>query len=472
MRPELPIAATWPKGPAYEPSQPGVPTASEIKWQDFFEDQRLQRMIATALENNRDLRLAALNVQKARALYGIQRAERYPAFDGAVNATRKRVTADLSNTGERNTQREYAVDLGTFSWEIDFFGRLKSLEDQALQKFMATLQARRSTQILIVSSVAEAYFTLGADRENLKLSQTTFDAQKAAYDLIRRRQLAGVATELDLNRAQTQVDVARRDIAHYTQLVAQDENALNLLVGTASFIPEDIIPEDLAHIVPPKEISAGISSTVLLTRPDIMQAEYLLKAAMANIEAARASLFPRISLTATAGIASSQLSGLFEGGSGTWLFAPQAAIPIFDKRLWAALTVSKAERKIALTEYEKAIRTAFREVLDVLAVRGTMEEQLRAQTSLVRAASETYRLSNIRYTKGVDNYLSVLDAQRSLYDAQQALVSLRLADLVNQVRCYAVLGGGADGHGQTDIGESDLPTINLKKILSLPALFR
>jgi multidrug efflux system outer membrane protein len=352
------------------------------------------------------------------------------------------VPADISSTGERYTAEQYDVNLGVFAWEIDFFGRLRSLRDQALEAFLATDEARRSTQILIVSAVANTYLTLAADRENLRLTQTTLEAQKATYNLIKRRYEVGLATELDLNRAQTQVDIARRNKAIYTQRVAQDENALNFLVGRSSPVSGGNMPEDLAGIAPLKAIETGIPSEVLLNRPDILQAEHLLKAANANIGAARAALFPRISLTTTVGTASAELSGLFDAGSGTWLLAPQVVMPIFDARLWSALDVTKADQEIALAQYEKAIQVAFRDVADTLAVRGTVDEQLAAQQSLVRAASETYRLSEARYIKGIDNYLGVLVAQRSLFAAQQGLVALKLAKRANQVQLYAVLGGG------------------------------
>ena len=445
-QPEAPVPDAWPAGPAYSqvPAESEPSMTAETPWREFFTDERLQKVIGTALENNRDLRLAALNVQRARALYGIQRSALYPAVDATANANQHRVPADLSSTGQSRTAEQYDVNLGIYSWEIDFFGRIRSLKDQALEAYLATEQAHRGTQILIVSAVADAFLTLAADQENLKLAQTTLEAQQASYQLIKRRVEVGLASELDLHRAQTQVDIARRDRGRYTQLVAQDQNALNFLTGTPTAVQEEILPPDLADVEPFKSISAGISSEVLLRRPDILQAENLLKAANANIGAARASLFPRISLTTAVGTASSELSGLFASGSGTWLFAPQITMPVFDARLWSALDVTKAEKEIVLVQYEKAIQTAFRDVADALAVQGTIDERMAAQQSLVRAAAETYRLSAARYTKGVDNYLSVLDAHRSLYAAQQTLVYLRLAKLANQVRLYAVLGGGAE----------------------------
>ena len=445
-RPEAPVPADWPIGAAYQETKtmPITPPATEISWQEFFGDGRLQQILATALNNNRDLRIAALNVERARGLYGIQRAELYPTLDAVGTGSKQRVPADLSGVGKKITVEQYRVDFGILSWEIDFFGRIRSLKDRALEQYLSTEEARRSAQILLVSSVVTAYLSLAADRENLRLGETTLEAQQSAYDLIKRRYEVGLATELALNQAQTLVDTARRNIAVFTQLVAQDENALNLLVGSPAPIPRELLPADLGSVSSLKEISPGLSSEVLLLRPDIMAAEHQLKAANAYIGAARAAFFPRIALTTTVGTASADLSGLFGSGQGTWGFAPQIVWPIFDARLWSAYDVTIAEKEIALAQYEKAIQTAFREVADALAVRGTAEQQLSAQQSLVDAYARTYRLSVARYGKGIDSYLGVLDAQRSLYTAQQALVFLRLGKLANQVRLYAVLGGGSD----------------------------
>ena len=441
-RPASPVPADWPTGAAYNDTQavPGVSTVSELKWREFFTDTRLQKVIETAVNSNRDLRLAALNVEKVRALYGIQRAELLPTVNVAGRGSKERVPADLSTTGKSITQEHYGVNLGISSWEIDFFGRIRSLKDQALQEYLATEQARRSAQILLVSSVSNAYLALAADRENLELVASTLESQQATYALIKRLYDVGFATELDLRRAQTQVDAARGDVAHYTQLVAQEQNVLNLLAGSP--VPEDLLPVDLTSVTPPNDISPGLSSEVLLNRPDIMAAEHRLKGAYAYIGAARAAFFPRISLTTMVGTASAELSGLFSAGSATWSFVPQIMMPIFDARTWAALRVSTVERKIILTQYEKAIQVAFREVADALAVRGTVDQQVSAQQSLVNAVAETYRLSNKRYAKGVDSYLSVLDAQRSLYGSKQGLISLRLAKLASHVKLYTVLGGG------------------------------
>ncbi len=438
-RPKAPVPAEWPNGAAYG-SQLSTNNYQLPEWQEFVSDEKLQQVIGTALTNNRDLRIAALNVERARAMYGISGAELLPTVNATGSGSKQRIPGGVMGFPEPLTIERYDANLGVASWEIDFFGRIRSFKNEALQEYLATEQARRSAQILLVSSVANAYLTLAADRENLALAETTLTSQQDAYNLIKRRHDLDLVSDLDLYRVQTQVDAARRDVARYRQQAAQDENALNLLVGSS--VPGELLPTELNGVTPPKEISPGLSSEVLLRRPDVLQAEDLLKAANADIGAARAAFFPRISLTAAIGASSSELSGLFKAGSGAWSYAPQIVMPIFDARTWSANKAAKVQREIAVTQYEKAIQSAFREVADALAVRGTVDQQVAAQQSLVNAFAETYRLSNSRYDKGIDNYLSVLDAQRSLFAAQQGLVFLRLAKLANQVQLYAVLGGG------------------------------
>jgi multidrug efflux system outer membrane protein len=446
-RPEAPIPAGWPTGPTYKetPAEEGAPGAADLQWREFFTDERLQKVIETALQNNRDLRVAALNVERARALYRVQRAELLPTVNATGTASKERVPGILSQAGQATTVELYNVNLGISSWEIDFFGRIRSLKDAALEQYFATAQARVSAQILLISEVANAYLTLAADRENLQLARSTLETQQAAHNLIRRRYEVGLVPELDLRQVQTRVDAARVDVAQYTGLAAQDENALNLLIGSP--VPADLLPEALSAVRPLPDVSPGTSSEVLLRRPDILQAENLLKAANANIGSARAALFPRITLTTSRGTTSDQLSGLFKSNSDTWIFAPQIVMPIFDARTWSAYDVAKVDREISLTQYEKAIQVAFREVADALARSGTVGDQMEAQQSLVEATMETYRLANARYAKGIDIYLNVLDAQRSLYAAQQGLIAIRLAKLANQVRLYAVLGGGGESVG-------------------------
>jgi outer membrane protein, multidrug efflux system len=440
-RPAAPIPLQWPEGEAYENmAEQGALPVQELSRQAFFENEPLLKIIDLALENNRDLRLAALNVEKARALYGIQRAELFPALHATGMGAKEQRSSDLITPGEPRTVEQYNVGLGMAAWEIDFFGRIRSLEDQALEEYLATDAARQSVRIALVAQVADAYLTLATDRENLNLARSTLDSQQKAHDLIKRQYEVGIATELDLGRAEIPVETARKDVARFTQSVALTQNALNLLAGSP--VPEALLPKDLETVQKTRAILADLSSDVLLFRPDIMAAEHQLKSAHAYIRAARAAFFPRISLTTGIGTASDALSGLFSSGTGTWNFVPQAALPIFDARVRAAYRVSKAQRDIAVAQYEKTIQTAFREVADALAVQSMIDRQISAQETLIQAVEKTYFLATKRYEKGIDGYLSVLDAQRSLYTQQQVLNSLLLQKRANQVRLYAVLGGG------------------------------
>lgn len=316
------------------------------------------------------------------------------------------------------------------------------MKEQALREYLATEEARRGAQVALISATAGAYLALAADQDNLGLAQSTLKTQEDAYALIKKQFDAGVATEMDLRRAQTQVDTARGEVARFTQIVAQDRNALNLLAGEP--VPDEWLPENLAGVASPADLSPGLSSEVLLRRPDIMAAEAQLQGANAFIGAARSAFFPRIALTTAIGVASDELSGLFGSGSGTWSFAPTISLPIFDARTWAAYRVSKATREIALAQYEKAIQTAFREVADALAVQGTLDQQIASQESIVDSLTTVHSLAEKLYQQGVVSYLEVLDAQRSLYAVQQGLNGLRLARAANRVHLYAVLGGGAD----------------------------
>jgi len=443
-RPAAPVPAEWPSGSAYgeAAAKPADKPLADIPWQEFFVDQRLQKLVALALENNRDLRVAVLNIERSRAQYQIQRSDLFPKVDATADGTFQRLPEDFSGTGQARTIHQYSVGLGVSSYELDLFGRVRSLKDQALEQYLATEQARRSVQISLVSQVATTYLALGADRERLKLAKETLTSQQSSFQLTKSRFEAGVSSALDLHQAQTSVDTARLDIARYTTLVAQDENALALVVG--SKIPADLLPPSLSETLTAlKELAPGLPSEVLLNRPDILQAENLLKGNNANIGAARAAFFPSITLVSSVGFGSNELSGLFTGESFAWSFAPRITLPIFTAGSnQAKLTVAEVDRDIAVARYEQAIQTAFREVSDALALRGTIDEQVAAQQSLTDATSESYRLSQARYEKGVDSYLQVLDAQRSLYSAQQNLISVRLSRISNLVTLYKVLGGG------------------------------
>jgi outer membrane protein, multidrug efflux system len=441
QRPAAPVAAAWPSGTA---AQASGTSAAELAWTDFFVDARLRSAIDAALANNRDLRVAALQIEQARAVHRIQRAERFPTVEVSAATIAQRTLASLSPGGRAATTSDYEAGIGFSRYEIDFFGRVRNLNEQALQAFLATAEARRSVHLSLVAEVANVYLTLAADRERLAVARRTFDSQNASYTLIRRRFELGAASQLDLRRAQTTVDAARADVARFTRLVAQDENALALLIGAP--LRAEWLPDALEPVSSLADVPTGVPSDVLQRRPDIRQAEHRLQAAHAVIGQARASFFPSVTLTALGGVASGELSELFRGGAGAWSFIPRISLPIFDGgRNSATLQAAEVGREIALAEYERAIQGAFREVADTLAARGTLGQQLEAQQSLVDAAADSQRLSDIRFREGAESYLTVLDAQRSLYAAEQDLISLRLARLSNQVTLYKVLGGGWSG---------------------------
>ena len=444
LRPEAPVPAAWPSGPAYLADAAAAEQAmADFPWQEFFVDPQLQQLIALALENNRDLRVATLNIERSRAQYRISRADLFPRVDAIGEGSGRRVPADLSGSGNAETLHQYRADLAVSAYEVDLFGRVRSLNEQALQQYLATEQARRSVHISLVAEVVANYLALAADRERLALAIETLDNYQTSYQLTRSRFEAGIASALDLNQAQSSVDAARVEIARYTTLVARGENALNLVVGTQ--VPAELLPPALsATLTAVQDIPPGLPAEVLLRRPDILQAENQLKGLNANIGAARAAFFPRIVLVSTIGTGSAELSGLFADGSLVWSFVPRLTLPIFDAgRNRANLQVAEVDRDIAVARYEQAIQTAFREVADALARRGTIDEQLAAQQSLTDATAESYRLSQARFEKGVDSYLAVLVSQRFLYGAQQSLINARLDRLDNLVTLYRVLGGGS-----------------------------
>jgi multidrug efflux system outer membrane protein len=448
QRPAAPIPAAYPlarggDAAAYPATSAAI--AADIGWRDFLADPRLQQLVSLALDNNRDLRVAVLNIEQSRAQYRIQDAASLPTVNASGSGSTSRSPADLSTTGQAGISRQYSATLGFSAYELDLFGRVRSLEAQALQQFLATEEARRSTQISLVAEVANDYLTLAADQERLKLAQRTLQSQSDSYGLTQRKVELGVASDLELRQAQTTVESARVDMARYTSQIAQDRNALALVVGTT--VPDDLLPTGLDDAVAALgnrgDLPAGLPSTLLQRRPDVLQAEHQLQAANANIGAARAAFYPRISLTANAGTASSSLSGLFKAGSGSWTFAPQINLPIFDGGSNRAnLDLATISRDIYVAQYEKAIQTAFREVADGLAQRENLQPQLDAQTALVKASAESYRLSEARFQRGVDSYLQLLDAQRSLYSAQQNLIGTQLTRISNLVTLYKVLGGG------------------------------
>lgn len=442
-RPEPAVAHVWPTGPAYATPVGGDgATAAQLGWRQFFVDANLQTLIGLTLANNLDLRVAVLNIEKARAQYRIERAALLPTIDAGGTATWERLPAVLSPTGAPLSERIFTASVGFSSYEIDLFGHVRSLKDQALQQYFSTEAARAGTQISLIGEVVTAYLTLAADGERLALARQTLASQGSSYQLTKRTYELGEATLLDLRQAETLVDSARVDVATYLAEVAQDENALTLLAGTA--IPANVVPQTLPlsiSLIAP--LPEGIPSSVLQQRPDVLESEHTLRAANANIGAARAAFFPSITLTGSYGSASASLGDLFKHGSLNTSLEPQITLPIFDAGAnRARLGVAKADRDIDVAQYQHAIQTAFREVADGLADQGTIDERVTAQTALVEAAGDSYRLSDALFRKGIDSFLQVLDSQRSLYTAQQSLITLHLAKLENLVTLYKVLGGG------------------------------
>ena len=439
LRPAAPIPTEWPASAAAVGKGKSL---AETGWQDFFADARLKHVVELALRNNRDLRVAVLNIEKARAQYQISDASRYPAINATGAGNTQRLSDSQSPSGNSVISRQYSLGVGFSGYELDFFGRIANLKDQALEQFLATEDAQRSVHISLVAESATTWLALAADQERLQLARETLSSQQESLTMTQRSFDVGVSTALDLNQSRMAVESAKADVARYTAAVAQDRNALNLVVGSTT--PDDLLPTKLTEVAPAmNEIPAGVPSETLLQRPDIAQAERLLRAANANIGAARAAFYPRIVLTASGGVASNRLSNLFDGGTGTWSFLPQIILPIFNAGAnQASLDAAQADQKIRIAQYEKAIQGAFREASDALAVRATVGDQTAAQQALVAAAAESYRLSDLRYRTGVDSYLPVLDSQRSHYAAQQGLISVKQAQQGNVVSLYKVFGGG------------------------------
>ena len=439
LQPELPqaqpdIPAAWPEATAAD----GAGAADAIGWREFFTDPNLVEIIARALQNNRDLREAALNVERTRAQYQMQRADRLPSVGLSVSGQRYGGPAAASNV----TPDLYTAGLGISAFELDLFGRVRNLSDAALQAYFAQEEARRAVQISLVGEIASVYLTLAADIASQRAAQSTLEDQLALFELIQKRQAIGAVSGLDVEQARTTVETARADAAQFAGLVATGRNALALLAGAP--VEDTLLPAGfdlaLSGLAP---LPTGLASNVLLRRPDVRQAEHLLRAANANIGAARAAFFPSISLTGLYGSASGELDGLFKSGTRLWSFNPTVNIPIFQGgRLTAQLGVATADRDIALARYERSIQAGFRDVSDALALTRTLDARRAASQALRDAAERTHRLSKERYDRGLDSYLVLLDAQRTLYSAQQNLIAAQLAEQDNRIRLYRVLGGG------------------------------
>ena len=434
--PPLPVAAQYPE------TDPAGAHAADIAWQAYFADARLQALIAQALASNRDIRIAALRVEEARAAYGIQRAEQFPTIALGASGSRTRVPGDLSVTGRPMTSAQYQTGLNVSAWELDFWGRVRSLKDSALQTLLASDEARRAVGVALVAQVANGYLGLRELDERVALARATVDSRAESLRIFTRRFEVGSISKLDLTQVETLLSQALSLSAQLEQARAVQAHALAQLVGG----PVDLTPDtrrfDDASVLQP--LHAGLPSALLTQRPDLMAAEHQLRAAQANIGAARAAFFPTISLTAAYGTASAELSGLFDSGSGAWNFAPRLVLPIFDAgRIRANMDLAEVRRDVAVANYEKSVQGAFREVADALSNRRWLALQVDIGKTTLAAQSERARLAKLRYDNGAAPYLEVLDAQRDLLTVEQQLVQTRRALLSSQVSLYAALGGGA-----------------------------
>ncbi|WP_367871929.1 efflux transporter outer membrane subunit [Luteolibacter sp. Populi] len=423
------------------PGNTGGGVSADIAWQKFIADPRLERLVKVALDNNRDLRVAALNVEQNRAQYGITRSALFPTVNVGAGSSHSGIGRANSSTGSRMETRSYDVSVGVTGYELDIFGRVRSLSNAALQTYFASDAARVGVQISLVSEVASVYFNQRAAIEQIELAQSTLKAVDETYGLTQKRFDAGDVSELDLRSVDIQVQTAKAQLAAYKQRLAETQNSLTVLLGTGipGGLPDGRGLEDALV----SEVRAGVSSDLLRRRPDILEAEHQLAAANANIGAARAAFFPRITLTGSAGTASRSLGDLFQSGSGAWAFAPQISVPIFDGGFNKAnLDAAQIRKQIQVATYEKVIQTAFREVADGLAARTGLAGQIEAYQGLVAAQQKRFDLADARYRQGVDSYFEVLTAQQDLFDARQSLIQLRLARAVNSVGLYKALGGG------------------------------
>ena len=438
-RPEAPVPAGWTQSGSGDAR---LPAAADIGWQQYFADARLRELIGLALQNNRDLRVAALNIEAARAQYGVARADQLPTVAAGAGMTRSRTAADASPTGRETLGNIYSANLASTGFELDFFGRVKSLSTAALNQYLATQEARDAAQISLIAEVAKAYVAQRTADEAMRVSKLALDSREKTYRLSKLRFNAGVISAIDLRQNETLIESAHADYAAQTRLREQAGNALQLLIGQP--LPANLPPAlPLGKQVAVNALPVGMSSDVLLRRPDIRQSEYQLQAANANIGAARAAFFPRISLTGSFGSTSRELDNLFTGPNLAWSFMPQISLPIFDfGRNQSNLDLANARKNIAVAQYEKSIQGAFREVADQLAARRTLADQLAAQERGYQAERERLRLVQMRYDNGISSSLDLLDAQRQSYALEQSLLLTRQAAMNNRIDLYKVLGGG------------------------------
>ncbi|WP_426241637.1 efflux transporter outer membrane subunit [Psychrobacter sp. TWP2-1-2] len=459
--PNIPIEQTYGAFDKETVSNADQASIAGQRWQNFYSDERLKGLIALGLENNKDFESARLAIEKARAQYQITDLNDLPAINGNGGYTRQ-----AQNRTDKNPNSSYNVNLGLANYELDFWGKIASLKDQALQNFLATTAAKDSTQISLISNIAQSYANLSYSLAQLKLAEATVESREKSLFIADKRFEAGIDPKLPSLQASASLENAKLAVLRAQSSILKSRNALQFLVGGP--IPTNLIPTPAVSNITSQQIfSAGLPSELLRYRPDVLQAEYNLKAAGANIEVARASYFPSISLASSIGVSSGSLDDLFKSGAVGWSFGPSISVPIFDAgRLDANYDVAKIEREQTLTGYEKSIQTAFREVSDVLATRATLGEQLEAQYRLQDNFEQTFQIADARFKAGIANYLDVLDAQRSLFSTQQGILDLELQKIVSQVELYQVLGGGANLDVPTAI---PVPHKNLVQLVNLPA---
>lgn len=436
------IAPAWPEASAQSQASTNVLPAADIGWREFFRDPRLQQLIELALTNNPDLRVAMLNVEQTRALYRVQRNALVPTVNVNANGSRQRIATGFGGGNFTATFNQFNVDLGVAQYELDLFGRVRSLKRQALETYFATEEARKSAQIALVAQLGAAYLTERELTEQLAAARQSLNAARSAYDLTRHSYDAGVRSQLDLNAAEIQLQTDRAIVAGYEQQLAQEKNYLVLLVGRP--LPDELpAPEPFNPQICLSDLPAGLPSDLLQRRPDILEAEHQLKAANANIGAARAAFFPTVTLTGSAGTASTALEGLFAPGSQVWGISPQIVWPIFAAgTAWNELQAVKAGKLMEAANYQKAVQTAFREVADALAARAAVQTQLAANQTLVKADQQNYQLTEARFHQGVDSSLQVLAARQTLDSARQNLIQSQYSRLFNLINLYQALGGG------------------------------
>ena len=459
--PNIPIEQTYGAFDKETVSSADQASIAGQRWQNFYSDERLKGLIALGLENNKDFESARLAIEKARAQYQITDLNDLPAINGNGGYTRQ-----AQNRTDKNPNSSYNVNLGLANYELDFWGKIASLKDQALQNFLATTAAKDSTQISLISNIAQSYANLSYSLAQLKLAEATVESREKSLFIADKRFEAGIDPKLPSLQASASLENAKLAVLRAQSSILKSRNALQFLVGGP--IPTNLIPTPAVSNITSQQIfSAGLPSELLRYRPDVLQAEYNLKAAGANIEVARASYFPSISLASSIGVSSGSLDDLFKSGAVGWSFGPSISVPIFDAgRLDANYDVAKIEREQTLSGYEKSIQTAFREVSDVLATRATLGEQLEAQYRLQDNFEQTFQIADARFKAGIANYLDVLDAQRSLFSTQQGILDLELQKIVSQVELYQVLGGGANLDVPTAI---PVPHKNLVQLVNLPA---